>query len=59
MRIAEDASDIRSLADAELDDVDGGFLPWIGGVLGGILTGFIAGSIAADYDRCGRWTCEL
>jgi hypothetical protein len=55
MRIEENTSDIRPLADAELDDVSGG-LWW---ALGGLLTGLIAGSIAADYDRCGTWTCDL
>jgi lactobin A/cerein 7B family class IIb bacteriocin len=55
MRIAENTSDIRPLTDAELDDVNGGIW-W---ALGGLLSGLIVGSIAADYDTCGRWTCEF
>ena len=51
--------DARPLTDAELDEVNGGFIFLALGLVGGFSAGFLGGVIAANYSVTGNFWGDI
>jgi hypothetical protein len=55
----DDASEVRALTDAELDDVNGGLIFAVLGLALAFEAGFLGGVIAANYSETGNFWGDI